>query len=121
MFLYYFDSDLAELPRGVIDLEYYSSLAVSDGNVITMSPQDGIPLRSYYFQIEDQVVLADWMGSLARDRYQLVLDEKNAYQALQEQFSGEMNYASKMMESSAVDKEKMQVKIPIFFIYCLLY
>ena len=113
MFLYYYDNELSESPRGVIDLEYFTQLSVDADNVMTMSAREGIPLRAYYFQVSDPEVIAEFSSSLHRDRYQLIKDERDAYQQLQDQFSGEMDYASKMIESSSKDNEKMQVMILI--------
>lgn len=44
IFLYYFDSDTAEAPKGVIDLELYNSLSV-DGNVLKLAPANEDYLR----------------------------------------------------------------------------
>jgi hypothetical protein len=67
--------------------------------------------RSFYFQIDDPVVLNDWIASIHRDRYEIVRDERDAYHQLQDQFSGEINDATKIMESSAADRERMQNEI----------
>lgn len=69
LFLYYFDSDQSDSPRGVIDLEYYTKCTADGENVLTLSPTEGILLRSFYFQIESPTVLSDWMTSIQRDRY----------------------------------------------------
>jgi hypothetical protein len=36
MFLYYFDSETADAPRGIIDLYYYTDYEVEDGNVLIL-------------------------------------------------------------------------------------
>ncbi len=43
-FLYYFDSETAESPRGVIDLELYSNITCDD-NILKLSPSDEEKLR----------------------------------------------------------------------------
>lgn len=37
MFLYYFDSDSSEVPRGVIDLELYNSISKERNGVLKLS------------------------------------------------------------------------------------
>jgi hypothetical protein len=44
VFLYYFDSDTSESPRGIIDLELYSNLTI-DGNVLKISSGNDETLR----------------------------------------------------------------------------
>ena len=56
LFLYYFDNDQSDSPRGIIDLEYFTNCTSDDENVLTLSPMEGIPLRSFYFQIDDPTV-----------------------------------------------------------------
>ena len=111
MFLYYFDNDQSESPRGVVDLEYFTNFNVNDENILTVSASEGIPFKPYYFQVDDTALLSEWMASFSRDRFHLIKDERDAYQALQDQFSGEMDYASKIIESSASEKEKMQLEV----------
>ena len=50
-------------------------------------------------------------GSLHRDRYTTVRDERDAYQQLQDQFSGQMDMTSKMLEDSAMEKEKLSFEV----------
>ena len=45
MFMYYFDNDTADFPRGVIDLHYYTDFEVENGNILIISAP-GTELRS---------------------------------------------------------------------------
>jgi hypothetical protein len=114
-FLYYFDSDLAESPKGVIDLQLYMKMAIESGNVMrigTDTKTDGSqgPLRAYYFSDDDPNVLREWIDCMQRERYQVVRDERDAYQQLQDQFSGEMAHATLEMQESAQDRERLQLE-----------
>ncbi len=44
VFLYYFDSDTADSPRGVIDMELYSNISFED-NILKLSSGDEELLR----------------------------------------------------------------------------
>lgn len=51
IFLYYFDSDTAEAPRGIIDLELYTSLSVEesmDSNILKLSSHNEEKCRWVY-------------------------------------------------------------------------
>ena len=95
LFLYYFDSDQSDSPRGVIDLEYFTNCHADGENVLTLSADEGVPLRSYYFQIDDPTVLGDWMTSVQRERYTLVKEERDMYHSMQLHFSSEMEEKNK--------------------------
>lgn len=41
----------------------------------------------------------------------VVRDERDAYQQLQDQFSGQMDFATKMMEENGIEKERMVSEI----------
>lgn len=128
MFLYYYESDVADSPRGIIDLEYFTDLDIQNENVLKISTPSGVtsrydstlsissPLspdrtRSFYFQIDDPLVMSQWMASLHRDRYMVIRDERDAYQQLQEQFSGQMDFTSKMIEEYSSEKERLVQEI----------
>jgi myosin heavy subunit len=114
MFLYYFDNENSESPRGVIDLHLFTNLSIegSDGNILKLAPPpEANNLKSYYFQSDDPNILSAWITCLHRDRYQVIRDERDAYQQLQDQFSGEMDSATKNIELSALDKERMQIEV----------
>jgi hypothetical protein len=42
-FLYYFDTDEGDVPRGIIDLEYYTDISADDKHVIKVCPQTHQP------------------------------------------------------------------------------
>jgi hypothetical protein len=127
MFLYYYDADTAESPRGIIDLEYFTDVDIQNENVLKISTPPGVssrsihlshtlpsPLissRSFFFQIDDPLVMSQWMASLHRDRYMVVREERNAYQELQEQFSGQMDFTSKMLEEKSAEKDRLAQEI----------
>ena len=114
MFLYYFDSENSESPRGVVDLHLFTNLSIegADGNILKLAPPpEANNLKSYYFQSDDPNILSNWITCLHRDRYQVIKDERDAYQQLQDQFSGEMDSATKNIELSAIDKERMQIEV----------
>jgi hypothetical protein len=45
MFLYYFESDVADSPRGIIDLEYFTDLDIQNENVLKISTPHGVSSR----------------------------------------------------------------------------
>jgi hypothetical protein len=46
MFLYYYDSELSEAPRGVIDLYYYTDMSVEgDGNILKIAAPEETGLK----------------------------------------------------------------------------
>lgn len=115
-FLYYFDSDTADSPKGCIDLHFYMKMMIEGGNVLKLSADtmtDGTTgqLRSYYFMDDDQNVLREWINCIHRERYQIIRDERDAYQQLQDQFSGEMASATMEIQESTIDKERLQLEI----------
>lgn len=64
---------------------------IQNGNVLKISPASHVHAsRGFFFQIDDATEMSDWMGSLHRDRYTTVRDERDAYQQLQDQFSSQM-------------------------------
>mmetsp|Transcript_11896 Transcript_11896/g.22864 ORF Transcript_11896/g.22864 Transcript_11896/m.22864 type:complete len:160 (-) Transcript_11896:6-485(-) len=51
LFLYYYENEQSENPRGVIDLEYYSKVGLeADGVTIRLDPPAGVPLRTFHFK-----------------------------------------------------------------------
>jgi hypothetical protein len=68
-------------------------------------------VRSFFFQIDDPLVMSQWMASLHRDRYMVVRDERDAYQELQDQFSGQMDFTSKMLEEKSAEKDRLAQEI----------
>lgn len=55
--------------------------------------------------------MSQWMASLHRDRYMVVRDERDAYQQLQDQFSGQMDFTSKMIEEYSTEKDRLVQEI----------
>lgn len=109
-FLYYFDSELSDTPKGIIDLHSYTRMAI-DANTLTINTSEmpdasPSPLRSYFFQDDDPRVLSEWVNAL-HQRYLVVREERDAYQQLQDQFTGEMASANSAMELSAQDRARM--------------
>ncbi len=51
------------------------------------------------------------MASMHRDRYMVVRDERDAYQQLQDQFSGQMDFTTKMIEEYGVEKDRLTQEI----------
>lgn len=51
MFLYYFDNDTADSPRGIIDLEYFTNLDIQNENVLRISTPSGVSARFYCHMI----------------------------------------------------------------------
>lgn len=51
------------------------------------------------------------MASLHRDRYMVIRDERDAYQQLQDQFSGQMDFTSKMIEEYSIEKDRLVQEI----------
>jgi K+-sensing histidine kinase KdpD len=85
---------------------------IQNGNVLKISPASHVQAnRGFFFQIDDPTAMSEWMGSLHRDRYSTVRDERDAYQQLQDQFSGQMDMTAKMLEESAAEKEKLSYEV----------
>jgi hypothetical protein len=55
--------------------------------------------------------MSQWMAAIHRDRYMVVRDERDAYQQLQDQFSGQMDFTTKMMEENGIEKERLTQEI----------
>ena len=111
LFIYYFDNEQSESPRGIIDLEYFTNCVSNDEQIMTISPSEGVALRSFYFQIEEQNTLSDWMNALIRDRYHSIREERDMYQSMQSQFSSEINKKSEQILLTSQEKENMQNEI----------
>jgi hypothetical protein len=126
-FLYYYDIENSDSPRGVIDLHYFNRITIegSDNNILKLSAEAAglryissrlqsshlFCYRSFYFQFDDPVLLNEWVASFLRDRYGTVRDERDAYQQLQEQFSWRINEAAHAAEESNTEKEELKRKL----------
>lgn len=109
MYLYYFDSETAENPCGIIDLEYYTVTDITQvgsvNNVLKLQTPENIHARPFYFQSDDPSIINDWMGSIHRERYTVIRDEKNAYQQLQDGFGSQMDFAMRLVETANNEKD----------------
>ena len=108
MFLYYFENEMADSPRGIIDLELYTKIEIEpDNETIKLSTQEDVGLRSYFLQLKDPNLISEWVTSLLRDRYNIVKEERDAYRQLQDHFTGEMEVSSRQAKSSSQDMERL--------------
>jgi len=118
-FLYYYDTDKEDEPKGVIDLQLYTNTHLDDNgkpetgkrksstqektqHVLTLTTESisvpdksGNPvvnnnLRAFYFASDNKENLLAWTQAMNRDRYNVIRDERDAYQNLQDSFGGEM-------------------------------
>jgi hypothetical protein len=110
MFLYYFDNEMADAPRGVLDLYYYTDFEVEDGNVLILRAP-GTTLSPFLFQIDDPGSLGELINSLHRDRYNIMRDERDAYQSMQQQISGEMHSATE--QNLVTQQEKARIELEV--------
>lgn len=107
MFLYYFDNENAEAPRGVIDLELFHHVGREE-NILKLSTSDEDRFRCFYFDDDDKENLNEWMISLLRDRYHAVCDERNAYQQMQLEMTGAIDIQSSLHKSSEREKQQLE-------------
>ena len=109
-FLYYYESETSENPRGVIDMELFTDISI-DNETLTLGTNDP-KLRMYYFKDDKDIGvhenLSDWLNSLNRDRYNHVCEERDAYQGMQSELTGVLDSASTMQIEQ--EKEKLQVE-----------
>ena len=103
-FLYYFEDEEADTPRGIIDLEYYTQIT-HDNRIIAISPMEGVPLRTFYFQLDTDEEVNAWMSTLTRDRFEKVREERDAYQELQTDFQHQQEMVAQMMEEAQREGE----------------
>jgi hypothetical protein len=107
MYLYYFDTELAEAPRGIIDLELYQNIEREEnGGIKLVAGEES--LRSFHFNDEDDENLNEWATSLIRDRYHLVCEERNAYQQMQSLMTGAIDNASSAQKISEKEREQLE-------------
>jgi len=104
-FLYYYDEGNLETPRGIIDMEFYTNLTVDPHNVISVSPQDGLSIRSFYFQSEHREDANFWVSSLLRERYASLKDERDAFVEVQENFTAQLEFSAQAIQQIEEEKE----------------
>jgi hypothetical protein len=63
------------------------------------------------FLIEDPSSLGELISSLHRDRYNIMRDERDAYQAMQAQISGEMHSATEQISVTEQEKARMEQEL----------
>jgi hypothetical protein len=61
MFLYYYDADSAESPRGIIDLEYFTNLDIQNENVLRISTPPGVSSRSLFTSLSASLSLSHFL------------------------------------------------------------
>ncbi len=110
-FLYLFDNEYAEGPHEVLDMDIYTNITTSDDNVLILSPKDDIPLRQYYFQLDDYQALDNWVNSIHNGRFAVLRDERDAYQQLQVGFGGQIEKINDDLEASKRNNEKIQYEL----------
>lgn len=112
-FLYYFEDEKAESPRGIIDLEMYTNLSIEGNDILKISTNNLHAARSFFLKADDPDLLNEWISSIHQDRFMQVRDERDAYKQLQDQFSGEINSHKEKFETSALDKAKMEEELQL--------
>lgn len=112
LFLYYYDMDKSEKPRGIIDLYYYTKMTKvgSEGNVLKLEGQSSA-IREFFFQFNDASAMNDWMSDLYQDRYENIRAQRDAYKEMQDNFSGQIHDAARTLESTQRDTERMSIDI----------
>jgi len=110
LFLYYYDMDKSETPRGIIDLYYYTKMSQVGSNVLKLEGQSSA-IREFFFQFNDASAMNDWMSDLYNDRYENIRAQRDAYKEMQDNFSGQMNDTARTLESSQRDTERMSLDI----------
>lgn len=112
LFLYYYDMEKSETPRGIIDLYYYTKMCQvgSEGNVLKLEGQSSA-IREFFFQFNDANAMNDWMSDLYNDRYENIRAQRDAYKEMQDNFSGQMNDTARTLETTQRDTERLSIDI----------
>jgi len=142
-FLYYYENERSDTPRGVIDLHCYTDATIEEkvdvklggsvtkSNVLTLKTpalsdesssakdksstteakvkpkkSESGHLRNFYFSSKDKTGLAEWISVINRERYNVVKDERDAYQSLQQSFSGELDVVMSQVQKVEGEKEE---------------
>ena len=96
-----FHSGPGSAPESVLEL---SPSALSDGT----APKD---LRTFYFGANDAQTLHDWVSRASRERYENVRDERDAYQALQDNFNSELEDINRSITDTEASKEDLMQQL----------
>eukprot|EP01033_Poteriospumella_lacustris_P001517 gene1517-1094_t len=110
MFLYYFENEMADSPRGIIDLELLDNIT-REHDVLKLSTADEHTWRSFFFQDADGDALTEWMTALIRDRYHTVVEERNAYQAMQSEMTGAIDTQSSLAKSREQQRQQLEQEV----------
>jgi hypothetical protein len=108
MFLYYFENEMSEAPRGVIDMELLHNISSEPNNVIKLATEDEDHWRSFYFQDHDLQTVTEWMTSFIRDRYNAVCEERDAYRTMQSELTGEFNTHTTLAKSTELQRQLLE-------------
>jgi len=104
-FLYYFESETAETPRGVIDLEAYHNCSVEEGDnggkLLTVAASEASGLRTFFFRCEEEKEMNEWARTLNRERFHQLRSQVRAYRDMQEKFSNEISAEMREKEQAA--------------------
>lgn len=103
-FLYYFEDDEADAPRGIIDLEYYTDISAQPKNIVKLASTDGSQ-RTFYFKADSEEEMNAWMSALIRERYFVLRDERDAYQELQHDFQAQSAADADEVRRASVERE----------------
>lgn len=67
--------------------------------------------RVFYFQADSAALGNQWASSMQRERYAVVKDERDAYQQLQDQFSGQLDFAFQQVETTSSERDRLQLEV----------
>lgn len=62
---------------------------------------------SFYFKVEDQETMGDWVLSLMRDRYRVISEERSAYQDAQTDMSETISAAK--AQTAKLEKQNVAI------------
>lgn len=105
-FLYYFEDEEADAPRGIIDLEYYTDISAQPNNIVKLASTDGSQ-RTFYFKADSEEEMNAWMSALIRERYFVLRDERDAYQELQHDFQAQSAADADEVRRASVERHAM--------------
>ncbi|KAJ1394667.1 hypothetical protein B484DRAFT_407815, partial [Ochromonadaceae sp. CCMP2298] len=110
MFLYYFDSETAEAPRAVIDLEMYHNVTRTN-NTLKLATFDEQNMRAFYLQGDDSAELNEWLSHLMRDRYFSICEERVAYRSIQTEMSSFFDSTSAVAAKEKAERDALEKQL----------